>query len=73
MKVGIIFKKEFQDKYGTKKEFFGDEIIIREEVINYEHMLTISGHFEKDSDMFTDVRSYPTNSIQLLYLGGWKN
>lgn len=59
MKIGLIFKKEFQDKYGKKKEFFGNDIFIHSE----------GGWFSiRSGDSFDQI---PTGVIQLIYLGEW--
>lgn len=67
MKLGIIFKKEFQDVYGEKKEFFGDEITIKEEWNGYEEIINIRA---LDLPKIKQ-KTFPNKSIQLLYLGDW--
>nr|BDI55226.1 MAG: hypothetical protein [uncultured archaeon] len=65
MKLGIIFKKEFQWKYGKKQEFHGIEITINRA---WEDKIIIEaiqiGKKEKET--------FPVDAIQLIYLGDWK-
>lgn len=60
MKLGLIFKKEFHDKYGEKQVFYGDEITIRHEF----DWLVI----ELKDEGFS---SFLAKAIQLIYLGEW--
>ncbi len=75
MKLGIIFKKEFQELYGQKKEFVGDVITIK----NESHYDTSShwGNYIYIRWRFTDCGTqqecFPAKAIQLIYLGGWKD
>lgn len=65
MKLGIIFKKEFQWKYGKKQEFFGDEITIRRDCLGQLYIKTLTkGNSE--------ISNYHVQVIQLIYLGEWK-
>jgi len=64
MKLGIIFKKQFHDRYGKKREFVGMEITInrvQENRINIE-VIQIGTR---------EQANYPVEVIQLIYLGGW--
>jgi len=65
MKLGIIFKKEFQDEFGEKREFVGDEITIKQNP--YELIITAKNEGE------IEKRRIPVNFIQLIYLGRWKD
>lgn len=64
MKLGIIFKKEFQNLYGKKKEFSGDEITITKKGIEDIHFGTKTGEE-------TNWQWIPVEVIQLIYLGEW--
>ena len=67
MKLGIIFKKEFREEFGDKREFFGDEITILKNHIDGNLVITsITGKY-------MDKRIIPINFIQLIYFGGWKD
>ncbi len=63
MKLGIIFKKQFRERFGDKKEFFSDEITIKQEMREGVFTLTIS--------MSCQVHHIPIGLIQLIYFGGW--
>ena len=65
MKLGIIFKKEFREEFGDKREFFGEEINIKQNP--YELIITA----KKDEEI--EKRRIPINFVQLIYLGGWKD
>ena len=64
MKIGLIFKKEFQQLYGKKKEFFGDKITITKTGIE-------NIHFEAKNGEEVNWQWIPIKAIQLIYLGGW--
>ena len=62
MKLGIIFKKEFHNKYGAKIEIFGDEITIKRE---FDWLKIRAGENDKRH------LEYLIQAIQLIYLGEW--
>jgi len=65
MKLGIIFKKKFQDEYGKKQEFFGIEITINR-VWEDEIMITCIQIGTRER------KTFPVKAIQLIYFGDWK-
>ena len=72
MKLGIIFKKEFQDTHDIKQEFFGDEITItRATDINYLYIKTYTEGNIDDNKEKLEKFTFPIRAIQLIYLGGW--
>lgn len=72
MKLGIIFKKEFQEMYGNKQEFFGNEITIKRETDwKYNEILKISKK-SREGTCFIE-KTFPVEAIQLIYLGGWND
>ena len=66
MKLGIIFKKEFQNGiYGAKVEIHGDEITLKRETdYKFNEVLRV----KKDGKF---VEAFLVSRIQLIYLGGW--
>ena len=74
MKLGIIFKKEFQEIYGNKREFISNDITIKTETEydtsshwgNYIYI-----HWSVGDTAATE--SFPAKVIQLIYLGGWND
>jgi len=65
MKLGIIFKKEFQEKYGKKQEFFGIEI-------NINRVWEDEIYIEAIQIGKREQVHFPVGVIQLIYLGDWK-
>jgi hypothetical protein len=75
MKLGIIFKKEYQEEYGHKQEFFGDEITIKRDL----DMFVVHNITTKENTININIfpvniniNIFPVNTIQLIYLGEWK-
>ena len=67
MKVGIIFKKEFQNRiFGAKVEIQADEITLKRETDWKMNEVLI---IKKDGEF---VESFLVDRIQLIYFGDWK-
>ncbi len=65
MKIGMVIKKEFQSKYGKKKEIHAEEITIRRSGHYLTFRYAYMGSYQEDR--------IPTEAIQLLYIGGWND
>ena len=64
MKIGIIFKKAWHDKYGKKQEFVGD-------FINLTRKLDWL-HIKYGDYRATTEQTFRLDAIQLIYFGDWK-
>ena len=70
MKIGLIFKKEFHDRYGAKIEIRSDEITIKRDTTwKFNEVLTIKRK-DKNSEGFIEEQ-FLIETIQLIYLGEW--
>ena len=65
MKLGIIFKKQFHDKYGAKKEFYGDVITMK----RVSDLFMVHNIITEENTI--GVNAFPVEAIQLIYLGEW--
>lgn len=74
MKLGIIFKKEFQEGYGKKQEFFGDKITIKHDLEGTNRIIIKTEEYPTKyrKHSIERIEHIHIGVIQLIYLGDWK-
>ena len=75
MKIGLVFKKQFQDEYGAKVEIRADEMTIRrtQAESNFGEACEVFEIIRKSNQTITGfiTDQFPVDTIQLIYLGEW--